>query len=816
MIDSVTKPGKNRVFHCSTHVAMTPNTFLMNSPAATCLTCAVLTACGGGSSGSQATASAQISPVTESAGAAISSDVGASNADAASSAASSVTATLATAQAPKATILAATHDAKPAPTTTSPSLTAQAAPTATATTAIKTAKTAATVNNTSTATAIVALAAPTAAEPLAMTAVAAATPSPPARNSPLWNAPTPPAKAGIQGMALLTSINTGVFNGARTAREDWATLVGKVKSDAGIANWVKAEQARVDAWIARNFERPDLIGGWINDYVDASGTPINWTPTDAEPPNGSTDAQKKFKGAWVARGRDYNIAQMQAAARIYRATGNAKYAEWAAKQLDFYAKQYTLWPVSTAEGRSTMYRQGLDEAVAVAPLVDTARLLDSYAGTARAATWKSQFFMPMASNLKYTSAPLSNIQLWHAGAIAIIAMRYKDSTLLGYAIDDPAGIRANMASGLTPDNLWIEGSFAYNTYVINCLSLLLVAADLEGYADRFLGEADAALRMVLTPMEYHFDNGSLPNPGDSTSAQVMINDLAHWYLFRTMPTYWGVAKATAWRTWESLLDPPKPNASATAPVIPTPATKNFDSLRWSILRAGNWQAFVRYGAMKPNHAPDEELNFELYDGSTPIAYDPGTTNYGSPLHQGYFVRGPAANAPLVDGDGQTKWAPGSLISFDAANSALTAEQPAFQVDASARRSYRLTSSGFVEQSTITIPSGKSRRIGMAFSSTCDMVPGTGVAAASGPPTLPAVTAFSYWTSTVTYTTTASWQLTLKCPGNKNYVMKVWGPAAQRLYIGKAPNTPMPATRNSLYYEVSGASAVFESSITAAP
>ncbi|CAM3809836.1 heparinase II/III family protein [Roseateles saccharophilus] len=661
-----------------------------------------------------------------------------------------------------------------------------------------------------------AVAKPTTAALAATPVVAATTPAPPARNSPLWNAPAPPAKAGVLGMALLTSINTGLFNGARTAREDWPTLVNRVKSDGGVASWVKAEQTRVDAWIARNFERADLIGGWINDYVDANGMALSWSPTDPEPPNGTTDAQKKFKGAWVARGRDYNIAQMQAAARIYRATGNTKYAEWAAKQLDFYARQYTLWPVSTVEGRSTMYRQGLDEAVAVAPLADTARLLDSYAGMTRTATWKNQFFMPLASNLKSTSAPLSNIQLWHASAIAIIAMRYKDSALLGYAIDDPAGIRANMASGLTVDNLWIEGGFAYNTYVVNCLSLLLVAADLEGFGDRFLGEANAALRMVLTPMEYHFDNGSLPNPGDSTSAQVMVNDLAHWYLFRTMPTYWGIAKATAWRTWESLLDPPKPNASATAPIIPTPNTKNFESLRWSILRAGNWQAFVRYGAMKPNHAPDEELNFELYDGSTPIAYDPGTTNYGSPLHQGYFVRGPAANAPLVDGDGQTKWAPGTLISFDAANSALTAEQTAFQADASARRSYRLTSSGFVEQSTITIPSGKTRRVGMAFSSTCDMVPGAGVSAASGLPALPAVTAFGYWSNTTTYTTTASWQLTLKCPGNKNYVMKVWGPGAQRLYIGKAPNTPVPATRNSLYYEVSAASAVFESSVTAAP
>lgn len=786
------------------------------------LLCASLAACGGGSADDKATAtaSALISPVTDAASAIAGSAVEAEAASAPASAADGH---------PTAKILQA---ARAQAATVAPP------PSKAATTSAGTTTTAASTTGTSTASKpsttsgtfpVAMLAAPTAATSLSgnspsstgtqaqlsATATTTTALSAPVRNSPLWNLPAQtPATGALTGIALLTSTSTGLFNGARTPREDWATLISRAKTDGTVASWIKAEQTRVDAWIAKNFERADLIGGWINDYVDANGLALTWTPNDPEPPNGTTDAQKKFKGAWVARGRDYNIAQMQAAARIYRAIGDTKYADWAARQLDFYARQYSLWPVNTVEGRSTMYRQGLDEAVASFQMVDTARLLDSYAGATRATTWRDQLFKPMAINLKSTSAPLSNIQLWHSSAIAVIGMRYKDATLLNYAINDPAGIRANMTSGLTADNLWIEGSFAYNTYVVDCLSRLLVAAGIEGFGAMFTGEADAALRMLLTPMEYHFDNGSLPNPGDSTSAQVMVNDLAHWYLFRVMPTYWGVAKATAWRTWESLLDPPAPNKLTTAPTVPTPTTKNFDSLRWSVLRAGHWQAFVRYGAMKPNHAPDEELNFELYDGITPIAYDPGTTSYGSPLHQGYFVRGPAANAPLVDGDGQTKWAPGTLIAFDVNTSSLTAEQPAFQTDAAARRSYRLTSSGFVEQSIITVPSGTSRRLGMAFSSTCDMVPGNGVTSASGQPALPAVTAFGYWTNTATYTTTANWQITLKCPGGKNYVMQVWGPGAQRLYIGKAPNTPMPATRNSLYYEVKGSSAVFESSITA--
>lgn len=784
--------------------------------------------CGGGSGADKpTTASAQVSPVSDPASAVVSA-AATEAAEAASVPASAASGAASEASGPAVKIAAATVATDTMKAVATPT-TARPATTTTATTA--TGATASSASGTATrgATGVtLTTAAPAAAVAAAISAPAtgatgptvnaAAAPAGPVRYSPLWTAAadeTTLKTGGLTGMALLTSVSAGLFNGARTATEGWTTLASRYKSDASVANWVKTEQARVDAWMTKNFERADLLGGWTNHYIDAkTGLLLTWTPNDPEPPNAAVDPAKRFKAAWVAQGRTYNIAQMQTAARIYRATGQTKYADWAAKQLDFYAQQYTKWPVNTTEGRSTMYMQGLDEAVATFPLIDTARLLDTYAGSARAATWKNQLFMPMANNLKSTSAPKSNIQLWHASAIAAIAMRYKDATLLDYALNDPAGVKANVTAGLTTDNLWVEGSFAYNSYVVECLSKLLVTAGVEGFADRVTAQADAALRMLLAPMEYKFDDGTLPNPGDSTGPPTLVNNLAHWYLFRTMPTYWGVAVASGWRTWEVLIDPPTANKSPTAPAIPTATTKNFEALRWAVLRAGTWQAFVRYGGMHGNHWADEAFNFELRHGTTAIAVDPGTVTYGSPQHAGYFQRGPAGNVPLVDGDNQSKWAPGTLTSFDVANATLSAEQPLFQADASVGRSFRLTTAGLVEQTTLKVPSGKSKRLGMVFSTTCDIVLGAGVTGATGQPALPAVTAFGYWTNTATYTTTSNWRVTLKCAGNKNYQLQVWGPGAQRLYIGKAPNTPMPSTRNSLYYEVSGANAVFESSITA--
>ena len=613
---------------------------------------------------------------------------------------------------------------------------------------------------------------------------------------------------------LLGSAN-GIYFGPRVAKEDWPGLINRYKRDASVVSWVKGERARIDNWISKKFERPDLVGGWQLAYVNpGTGLAETWTVDSPEPPNGNTDVQRAYKGAWVAIGRDYNIAQMQAAARMYRLTGNVAYAEWAAGQLDFYADNYARWPLRTSEGRCTMYQSGLGEATAAFGLIDAARLLEVYAGSARSQHWHDVLFMPMAQNLKSTSAPLSNIQVWHMGAIAAIAMRYKDAALLDFAQNSPQGIKANMADGLTVDNFWKEGTFAYNAYMVTALSKIVVQADVEGYADNFAELRDQAIRLLLVTLDYRFDDNTLPNPNDSREAQQVAPNGPHWLLFRVAPTYWGLKTANEWRTWESLLDPPAP-IPKNPPTLPTAKTRNFTAMRQAVLRAGNWQAYIHYGQINGNHVQHELLNFELHYGATPIAYDPGTVDYGSPYHTGYFQMGPANNVPLVDGLGQVQWAPGKLLSFSATENRLVAEQPKYLPDVDVVRGYRVTTGGFVEQSAITVANGAIRRLGIAFSTTCEVRMGNGATDSPVLP-LPNVTAMSYWTQVHMFMGAAQWNAQLNCGGNNRFQMTVTGPANQHIYLVKAPNTPMPSTRNTLYYEVQGSSSNFQTEIKQAP
>jgi hypothetical protein len=605
----------------------------------------------------------------------------------------------------------------------------------------------------------------------------------------------------------------GVFYGFREAHEDWPRVNSEYRTRPDVRDWINFQKSKVDTWMTRNFERPSHIGGWIHEYVDPkTGGGLTWTPTSAEPPDGSTAAEIAFKAAWVAYGRGYNVAQARNAARIYRATGDTKYADWAAQQLDFYADNYGKWPVQTKDGRSRLYKQGLDEAVDAFSLLDIARLLDGFAPAAREGRWRTQLFLPMADNLRFTTSEMTNIALWHEAARAAIALRYNDNALLEAAQSGPKAIRAILRYGITVDNVWVEGTFEYNNYVLAVLAKLLTQASIEGRSSQFTFERDAALKLALGTLDYRFDNWTLPTPSDSVQAQKPVSEQVHRELYRIVPTYWGLSEAGRSRSWESLIDPPAA-VPATPPKLPPVTTRNFTAMRQAVLRSGDWQAFVHYGQVNGHHSQEELTTFELFDGSNPIATDPGTVPYSSPLHKGYFATGVGNNVPLVDGSGQTKWAPGDVLEFDPARAYLRVQQAAYQHGTSVTRSYRVTNNGFAEQSFITSTSATDRRLGMVFNTECRTEVAGGLTESPAADALPGVTGFKQWADVKRYTVGAdgTWTLKLTC-GGKPYLMRVKGPAKQAVYLGTAPTVPVPKRRQGVYYETQGKTASFETQI----
>ncbi|HMN77979.1 MAG TPA: heparinase II/III family protein [Burkholderiaceae bacterium] len=602
-----------------------------------------------------------------------------------------------------------------------------------------------------------------------------------------------------------------VLSTSRIPKEDWAAAKSKFASVPSWTSWVGRRKALVDDWIGASRDRADLIGGYGHDYNDPkTGIPLAWTPESAEPPDGATDTEIRFKQAWVYFMRAYNLTRTGEAARIYALTGDVKYAEWAARQLDFYATNYNLWPLRTENGRGRMYRHGLDEATGVWDLLDAARLLEVYAGAARVSSWRTGLFQPMAENLKTVTSPLTNIGLWHASGIAGIAMRLHDGALLDYALNNPIGIRATLAAAMTSDYLWDEGSFGYNDYVIWALSNLQVAAGVEGYASSVASERTPLYRLLLSPLDYRFDDGSLPTPGDSAPYNAFTSR-SFVRAYRSIPTWWGVQAANASQSWEALMDAPP--ATPPAPTLPPVTTRNFPGNRMAVLRSGAWQAFVHYGQSRANHWQEEALTYELHFGTVRLSSDPGTVNYSSPYHNDYFRKGPAQNVPLIDGMGQEKWSPGEIDVFDPAEARLVVKHPSYRSGVAVVRGFRTTTQGFVERTSLSTADKSVRRLGIAYHSNCSIRPLNGLISLAVAPSVPATPATAYWTELSAYSAAAKWSIEIDCGGAKFSYMVV-GTPNQRVYLGKEPTTPLPGVRPVLYYEVTSDAAVFESTIDA--
>ncbi|WP_422012432.1 heparinase II/III domain-containing protein [Roseateles sp.] len=610
---------------------------------------------------------------------------------------------------------------------------------------------------------------------------------------------------------------SGLLLPARTATESWSGARTIIANSTGWTAWLNQKRAAVDKWFGKTRDRAELLAGYPNDYVDLStGATLPWSDDSVEPAAGTTDREKAFKAAWVAIQRQVNIDYALDAARLYQVTGDTKLAEQAANQLDFYADNYSKWPLRTAIGNSRMFGQTLEEATTVLQMLQTARALAPYASAARKAKWRDGLFFPIATNLQaYSWGTLNNINLWCAVATAAIGMEHNNASWTDAGLTGPRSVAAVMAQGVTKDGVWYEGSFAYNNYVLLAMARLFDLAAGAGRADVVIKYTSDVERLLLAPVLYRFDDGTLPSPNDSRSAVAPVDKPTHGALYRHVPTSYGMQYAYGIRSWASLSDPP--SAPTSEPKLPAPQTIYSPDTGFASLRRGNWQVFIHYGQKTQAHAQAEALGYELADGTTNISRDAGTSNsYGSPQHLEYFSQGLGNNVPLVDGQGADGYTLGEVKAFDPTTGFLDVLQASYRTDASARRSFKLDASGFSETSRITLTKAGAtpRRLGVVFNTTCSIQvtdPRAGTASATTAPT--GAPGFKYWTGITRQTAQATWAAKLNC-GGKAYELTVVGPAGHAVYRANAPSTPLPSTRNTLYLETNGTDATFSTSIRA--
>lgn len=598
----------------------------------------------------------------------------------------------------------------------------------------------------------------------------------------------------------------------RQPAEDWDGARRRVATSAAWQAWLADQRTAVDDWIARRHDRVEWVSGWWHDFVSPKdGSFLTWTPDEPGEETLSSRSDPKVKltpklhGAWVFGFRSRHAAKLVEAAQLYRLTGERRYADWTASQLDFYATNYTRWPEKPGRGCRLMW-QSLDEAVNLVKFVTAVRLLGDAVGAPQKRRWFEGFFGPQAAMLESTFQRIHNIACWHRAAVGQVALCFGNDDLWRRALDGPFGMRQQLARGVTSDYLWFEQSLGYNSYVVSALRPFLEAAALEGRADDLRSEMAIVQNLMLAPINLRFPTGQLPNPADSTGGPGHAPNLAVLAAsYRLFPTGAGLREAARQRTWDTLLDPPA--ASENVRPFPDPASRNLESSRMAILRRGDWQVFFHYGQLDASHAQAEALNYELFLGTTDISHDPGTVGYGSPLHRDYFTRGLAHNVPLVGGEGQAGWRPGELLRFDEAAGCVAARQSEYQPGCVAERELRLEEGRCVDRVRLRLePGATPAALGLALHLQGKLRVSDGFVATPAFARADRPPAFRHWTDcrTATFTDTAVFEAAFDA---HRVEVRVSVPGRFAVTHARTPDVP-PRWRESLYVETMGTEAVF--------
>lgn len=592
----------------------------------------------------------------------------------------------------------------------------------------------------------------------------------------------------------------------RAAQEDWEGARRRVADDPGWKAWLAKERSDVEAWMAKHRDRVEWVAGWSHDGVSPKdGSRLVWNekiPGEevshfASPSDPRVEITPKLKAWWVVSFRDRHVSMIVRSARLHRLTGDARFATWSAAQIDFYADNLLKWEVQRPEQGARLFWQSLTEATNLVKFTEAVRLLGTAVEPARREGWRTRFFLPEVEVLNRNFQMIHNIAVWQRGAAAQVALLFGDEALWREAIDGRFGLRRQIAEGITSDYLWHEQSLGYNGYVVRALVPLFVAAGLQGRAADLGTEMAVAQNLLLSPLTLRFPDGQLPNPADSTSIGRAPNAELFYEAYRCLPTTLGRTEAAKRRDWDTLIDPPAGAVAARA--LPEVTSRNLESSRMAVLRAGDWQVFFHYGQRVRSHAQAEALNYSVSHGTVDLSHDSGVAPYGSPLYRGYYTRGLNHNVPLIGGEGQEGIHPGELVEYTPTR--VTAAQPKYRPGVSTRRTLELKDGRLRDTVEVDRQAPATGALGLAlhlqgrirFSATAAPDPDF---ARQRPP------AFTHWRDVQVTTARDAIVLEVETGGVRHQVT-LTAPGSFRVWRGDSPDVP-PKRRQSLYLELDDA------------
>jgi hypothetical protein len=333
----------------------------------------------------------------------------------------------------------------------------------------------------------------------------------------------------------------------------------------------------------------------------------------------------------------------------YRFTGNSAFARKAREILAAYAGRYASYPrhdVNGADkvGGGRIMAQTLDESVWLIPVAFGYALVREELTPEERKHIEQDLLVAAASVIREHRMSIHNIQCWKNSAVALAGYAAGDDALVREAIDDPdRGFRAQIEKGVTDDGLWYEGSLGYHRYTMDALWPLTEAARLAGtdlYGDRYRALYDAPLKLALP-------DGNAPGFNDNSGGNVTqaggLYELA--FARWRRPEYGRVAARTDRRSLQALLYGAE--SLPDGPFIPT-GSELLPAAGFAMLRSGGAAVAARFGRHGGGHGHPDKLGIVTYGAGRLFGLDPGSINYGVPLHREWYRSTIAHNTVSVD------------------------------------------------------------------------------------------------------------------------------------------------------------------------
>jgi hypothetical protein len=378
----------------------------------------------------------------------------------------------------------------------------------------------------------------------------------------------------------------------------------------------------------------------------------------------------------------------------YRFTGKEEFARRAAAILTGYADRYKSYPLHDRFGEPKVggghvMAQTLDESVWLIPVTWSYALVRDTMDAGARAHVENDLLRPAAETIRMHRMGVHNIQCWKNTAVGLVGFVTGDKTLIADAIDDPErGFRTQIAKGVR-DGVWWEGSLGYHVYTMQAIWPLAEAARMAGidlYGDAYRSLYEGPLALALP-------NGDSPgfndNAGGNLRHMASLYELA-WLRWK-QPAFGRLAADGNRNSVQSLLwgavDVPSGD--------PVPVeSRLLPEIGMAMLRSPALTAAVRYGSHGGGHGHPDKLNLVTFGGGRQLGLDPGSINYGVPLHAEWYRSTIAHNTVSVD-EGKQSNNDGSLEKwkFDASGVTLVASAPAAFDGVLLRRSLVLSNSG---------------------------------------------------------------------------------------------------------------------------